>query len=286
MASTKFFVGVNDSVLLVALCYLTVDIHEEWSRFYTCARPIHCWLFVSYAAVLCFRIAHIFGAHHSQAFALEQKEILLNFREPSKVSWSVMCFTWTIALPFYAVWTFLGSSWLWTVRAQTPQCLPPGQSWWFILLWLGVSYLWVLIHGLLCVMAFVLEFRVRRTERRLRQIQDADVTSRWGNVSQLSSYSELTGGEVEGGLAPTEIASLPSFVATVGCEIECSICLCEVSAGDKMRCLDSCGHTFHRSCIDLWLLRRGDCPLCKRTVTTDSHTRTSTGNDEFAMSVP
>lgn len=280
MAFTNFSVnGANDSVLLVALCYLSVDIYGEWDKFYVCARPIHSWLFVSYVAVLSFRIAHLFGTHHRQASALETKEFLLNFRELSKVSWLIMCLTWTVALPFYAAWTFVGTSWLWTVRMQTPECLPAGQSWWFIFLWLAVSYLWVLIHGFLCVMACVLEFRVRKAEGRLRQIQDRDVTFRWGDVSRLSGYSVLTDGGVEGGLAPKEIASLPDLVAMGDCEIECSICLCEVKAGDKIRCLDSCGHNFHRSCIDLWLLRRGDCPLCKRAVTTD-------GSDDLAITVP
>lgn len=286
MAFAKFPVGVNDSVLLVALCYLAVDIYEEWDSFYACARPIHCWLFVSYASVLCFRLAHLFGDHHRQAPAAETKEFLLNFRELSKVSWSIMCFTWTIALPFYAAWTLLGTSWLWAVRTQTPQCLPAGQSWWFVFLWLGVSYLWVLIHGFLCAMACVLELRVRKAEGHLRQIQDGDVTSRWGDVSRLSSYGVLTGGGVGGGLAPTEIASLPASVAKEGCGIECSICLCEVNAGDKIRCLDSCGHTFHRSCIDLWLLRRGDCPLCKGAVTTDGRTPNFTGSAELDIVVP
>lgn len=273
MAFTKFPVGVNDSVLLVALCYSTVDIYLESGRFSTCAKPINSWLFVSYAAIICFRAAHLLGSHHRQASALETKEFLLNFREANKVSWSVMFFTWTIALPFYAAWTVLGTSWLWTVRVQTPLCLPPGQCWWFMFLWLGMSYVWVGIHGFLSVMACVLEFRVRKAEWRLRQIQDGDVISRWGNVSQLPSYSVLTGSSANGGLDPAEISALPTFVASGDYEIECSICLCEVNAGDKIRSLDSCGHTFHRSCIDLWLLRRGDCPLCKRTVTMDVRTR-------------
>lgn len=272
MASMKFSLGLNDSVLLVALFYLIVDIYSEWDRFYTCAKPIRTWLLVSYSAVLTFRIAHLLGAHYSHATQAAAKHFLLNLRETSKVSWVIMSLTWTLATPFYAAWTFLGTSWLWTVRQESPYCLPPGQCWWFIFLWLGVSYLWVLIHVFLSGMACVLEYRVRKAESRLREVEDGDgdLTSRWGNVSRLPGYSALTGSGMEGGLAPKEIALLPSSVAEGECEMECSICLCEVNVGDKIRCLDSCGHTFHRSCIDLWLLRRGDCPLCKRSVATCS----------------
>lgn len=286
MSSVKLSVGLNDSVLLVALLYLIMDIYSEWDRFQGCSRPIHTWLFVSYAAVLSFRIAHLFGAHHSDASALETKDFLLNLRETSKVSWSIMCFTWTLAMPFYGAWTIVGTSWLWTVRQQTPHCLPPGQCWWFIFLWLGVSYLWVLIHLFLSCMACVLELRVRKAEQRLREVADGDVTSRWGNVGQLPGYSALCGGGIGGGLEPSQIASLPASVAGDDCEHECSICLCEVNPGDKIRRLDTCGHCFHRSCIDLWLLRRGDCPLCKRSVALASHTPTPAINDELTILGP
>merc|ERR1719356_549002 len=124
-----------------------------------------------------------------------------------------MIFMFTIAMPFYAAWTFLGTSWLWTVRQQTPHCLPSSQCWGFICLWLGVSYFWLLIHTIMCGMGCVLEYRVRMAERRLRQVEDVDLTSRWGNVSRLPGYSALTGGGVDGGLTPKEIASLPASVA-------------------------------------------------------------------------
>lgn len=267
MAFTKLSIGLNDSVLLVALVYLIIDICSEFDGFFACARPIHKWLLVSYSAVLLFRMAHLLGAHHSHASANVAQNFLVNLRETSKVSWLIMSFTWAIAMPFYAAWSILGTSWLWTIRQQTPNCLPPGQCWWFIYLWMSVSYLWVVVHILLSIMACVLERRVRKAEQRLREIENGDVTSRWGNVSQLPGYSALSGGGLDGGLAPAEISSLPAAIAAGESETECAICLCEVQEGDKIRCLDACGHTFHQSCIDLWLLRRGDCPLCKRSVT-------------------
>lgn len=245
-------------------------------------------MLVSYSAVLSFRVAHLLGAHHSHGSdsSIAAKDFLLNLRETNKVSWLIMSFTWTMAMPFYAAWTFLGTSWVWTVKQHTPHCLPPSQHWWFIYLWLGVSYLWVLIHMMLSGMACVLELRVRRAERRLREIEDGDLTSRWGNISRLAGYSALTAGGIEGGLAPKEIASLPASVAGEDCETECSICLCEVRTGDNIRCLDSCGHTFHRACIDLWLLRRGDCPLCKRSVAGDNVSQTPTGSEDLTNLVP
>ena len=41
----------------------------------------------------------------------------------------------------------------------------------------------------------------------------------------------------------------------------CAICLSEFSAGMRVRRLH-CSHTFHVGCVDVWLQRRGTCPLC------------------------
>lgn len=47
----------------------------------------------------------------------------------------------------------------------------------------------------------------------------------------------------------------------------CSICLESFKPGDSCRKLpDPCGHTFHESCIDLWLEMKTNCPLCKRSI--------------------
>merc|ERR1719343_886639 len=106
-------------------------------------------------------------------------------------------------------------------------------------------------------------------------------------MSRLQSYSSVIGSQTRG-LTPEEINELPLGEVPSGLEslescsdgcfvekfvedidslyagadelgdaklYECSICLCEVQPGDSVRCLPSCGHTFHRACIDLWLLR-------------------------------
>ena len=47
-----------------------------------------------------------------------------------------------------------------------------------------------------------------------------------------------------------------------GEEGQCSVCLEPVSAGQETRRLP-CSHTYHRSCVDRWLLQKRKCPLCK-----------------------
>nr|CAD1826847.1 unnamed protein product [Ananas comosus var. bracteatus] len=44
---------------------------------------------------------------------------------------------------------------------------------------------------------------------------------------------------------------------------DCAVCLCEFAAEDRLRLLPLCGHAFHLSCIDTWLLSNSTCPLCR-----------------------
>lgn len=54
----------------------------------------------------------------------------------------------------------------------------------------------------------------------------------------------------------------------VGCSSShaaCAVCLDDFVAGDELRSLP-CAHHFHVACIDPWLARKPDCPLCKAPI--------------------
>jgi E3 ubiquitin-protein ligase RNF11 len=42
---------------------------------------------------------------------------------------------------------------------------------------------------------------------------------------------------------------------------ECTICMCEYVIDDQLRCLP-CLHSYHKQCIDDWLVRSFTCPDC------------------------
>ncbi|XP_009788965.1 RING-H2 finger protein ATL60-like [Nicotiana sylvestris] len=50
--------------------------------------------------------------------------------------------------------------------------------------------------------------------------------------------------------------------------LECTICLCDVTEGEKTRFLPKCNHGFHVDCIDMWFQCHSSCPLCRNAVST------------------
>jgi hypothetical protein len=48
-------------------------------------------------------------------------------------------------------------------------------------------------------------------------------------------------------------------------EDSCIICFSDYTPGDLLKELP-CKHYYHATCIDQWLLRSGNCPLCKMPV--------------------
>ncbi|KDP34535.1 hypothetical protein JCGZ_11085 [Jatropha curcas] len=46
----------------------------------------------------------------------------------------------------------------------------------------------------------------------------------------------------------------------------CCICLEEYKEGDKCKILSKCKHLYHDSCIEEWLLKGRNCPVCRDSV--------------------
>jgi hypothetical protein len=252
----------NDVVLVISLLYLSIDLQNEWHEFATCKWPVHRWLLGSYVFIVAFRLTHALGSTHA---ATGSGDFLLNLRHKDALPRMLMSLTWLCVLPLFTAWTAIGTFWLYDSKKHSPKCLPMGMPLCFIITWQALSYAWILIHTTLGGVAWILERHVQRAEGNLRAVEDPDTLARWGQVSQLAGYTALVNNSLEG-LRPDQIKQLPEIVATeafLGEEKECSICLTNLCPGDAVRQLGGCGHTFHRSCIDLWLLRRADCPLCK-----------------------
>lgn len=254
-------ISSNDCILLFSLAYSAFDISYEWENFQTCVQPIQWWLLLSYVFVIVFRVSHHVGNHHAN----EGEDFLLNLRQQKALPRFLVKLTWLLLLPLFAVWTVIGTIWFRDVLLRSPECLPMGAHPWFIGFWQALSYLWILVHIMFGAIAWILERRMRTAEGNIRQIEDDDTINRWGVMSNISGYAAMPWTHNKG-LSPKDIEQLPTETWCCDDCAECSICLNDVNDGDIVRRLPGCGHTFHKSCIDLWVLRHASCPLCKRDV--------------------
>jgi len=77
------------------------------------------------------------------------------------------------------------------------------------------------------------------------------------------------------GLEKSVINAIPSFIYNTTkskqdeSKRECTICLVEFENNDYIRTLPLCSHTFHLVCIDAWLHKKPNCPLCRSCLRCD-----------------
>ncbi|CAM0910414.1 unnamed protein product [Alopecurus aequalis] len=87
----------------------------------------------------------------------------------------------------------------------------------------------------------------------------------------------VTGEQLGLGLTPEDVAVLPKFTyhaaspsrwggvgkAKAAAVDSCAVCLEELRERQLVRMLPSCKHYFHANCVDVWLLSRATCPVCR-----------------------
>jgi len=260
-------ISQKDVTLLASLSFLTYDLACKWEDFGSCPKPIHKWLVVSYVLIMVWRLA-IMAA--SLLSSVETAMVMFNLRHKSSGSRTMVSLIWMASPPLMAAWTALGSVWGFETVWYAPDCMPSALHTFFLAAWQVLSYVWLGVNLFVGSTVWSMEKRVLQAEQDLQELQDDDVVSRWGNVAQLDSYTSLPATMAGGGLTPADIRSLPG----VNCRLpedaqvsaDCPICLNLLQAGETVRVLPACCHEFHRPCIDLWLLRSADCPICKTKV--------------------
>lgn len=88
-------------------------------------------------------------------------------------------------------------------------------------------------------------------EERLIEVQDMLNRRRGLTSSAIDRLEKFRWGEQRPGGAAAQS--------------QCMVCLSDFAADEEVRRLP-CGHMFHAACIDEWLRRCTDCPICKANV--------------------
>ncbi|KAK3034886.1 hypothetical protein RJ639_033249 [Escallonia herrerae] len=73
------------------------------------------------------------------------------------------------------------------------------------------------------------------------------------------------------GLEPVLVAAIPTMKFNHEAfssmeDAQCTICLGEYEEKEVLRIMPKCGHSFHLSCIDVWLRKQSTCPVCRLSV--------------------
>lgn len=258
MANQKLF------SVMMCMCFGYSVIDVLLMREDDCMMSMQRWLVLSYVNLAIFRGSQKLGQHYSP----KGEDFIFSFRHESLLPRLVVIFTWCFLVPWFAAWTVIGTLNIRSVM-QLQTCSTQGTSPELIMFWQLLSYVWICIYVVYFGIACVIEYRLRMAERNMRLIENDESRARWGHIAPAVSDS-MAALSAQTGLQPHEIQALPMIVAqeeqAASSEMHCPICLSDFCAGDKIRGLPKCGHYFHQSCIDLWLLRRADCPMCKSAV--------------------
>eukprot|EP00828_Plagiopyla_frontata_P010119 TRINITY_DN15303_c0_g1_i1.p4 TRINITY_DN15303_c0_g1~~TRINITY_DN15303_c0_g1_i1.p4 ORF type:complete len:108 (+),score=17.60 TRINITY_DN15303_c0_g1_i1:498-821(+) len=73
-------------------------------------------------------------------------------------------------------------------------------------------------------------------------------------------------GYVNKGLTEEEIDKIPTVEYSPNEQFDqdiCAVCQCQWEQGDLLKTLH-CNHNYHAQCIDEWLKKNKNCPVCKQ----------------------
>lgn len=244
-----------ESLLVIGVLALVIYSSVQQYSPDQCHRPIKLWFCLAGLHIVGFVAAFTLGRRAENG---AQWWFVSPSSQTAKVAFT---FTWGVLLPLLSAWTAIGMSWLSDTIHYTPDCftdlgyLTPTMC----VLCQVLCGFGALAYAVLVVNVWDAQRCRRANAVAIQSVEDADLVNRWGQLKPSASM------ELCGGISPQEINDLPRH--SLACDDgQCVICLAEKMEGEQVRSLPGCGHTFHRECIDLWLLRRTSCPLCNTDV--------------------
>lgn len=143
-----------------------------------------------------------------------------------------------------------------------PLCAPSSDQYWNIEVG---DVLFPMVFGLVLLMTLV---RVSICTGVFRQPMLDSLMGTTDTIGRAQPYRQPHRDK----LSEAEVnAMFPSFKFTKGesealgavGDASCSVCLCSFEEPEMLRRL-TCGHSYHSSCLDRWLLTNASCPRCRK----------------------
>jgi len=98
-------------------------------------------------------------------------------------------------------------------------------------------------------------------ENTIEQNFEQDVVVPDGNGSWRRTASGWRTGVPTMDAAATACLATPDSSTWIG--ESCPFCLEDLQHGDEVCALPRCQHVYHRACLQPWLARKAECPLCR-----------------------
>jgi len=227
----RISISCNDGFLFAALGYSIVLLIIKWSKYSSCDYPLQLFLIIDYFTVIAFRCSHFLMQYVHENPRHRKMALFLKIG---------------VIYVFFTIWTIVGTVWF----SLCGSCLPENNQYWTFVVWLVLSYIWILLYACLLGLSYF--------------IGHGDFNN-WANENQFAL--NLIPREEHVGLTQEQINTIESSQATAEDSVKtCSICLEPFTVGEPIRSLPNCGHIFHSDEIDNWLSRKNSCPNCRVSV--------------------
>ncbi|XP_019252884.1 PREDICTED: RING-H2 finger protein ATL20-like [Nicotiana attenuata] len=121
----------------------------------------------------------------------------------------------------------------------------------------------LLVPSIFCLICLACRMHLEAIRRRRLRVFAA--------TSPSPQVSSLTISLHTSGLDDCTIQSYPKVVLGESRRfpglnaLTCPICLVEYSAGESVRLIPLCEHSFHADCVDEWLKIKATCPVCRNS---------------------
>ncbi|KAL3334688.1 hypothetical protein AABB24_031091 [Solanum stoloniferum] len=173
------------------------------------------------------------------------------------------------------------------MESLSPMRSPPGSSSHAGFPIIVIAIIGIVATGLLLVSYYIFVIKCCLNWHRIDLLRRFSFSRRQSVVDPSTVYSPALENR---GLEESVIRSIPIFQykkregkdAIIEerrrSSCECAVCLNDFQDNEKLRIIPSCAHIFHIDCIDVWLQKNANCPLCRTNI---SSTKIPYPNDNF-----
>jgi len=234
----------NDAFLFGALGYSAVILFLKWGAYAKCSKPLHVYLLVDYVIIALLRGAQLMTQWVADGTDFQQKCV-----EFVKVG---------ILYTFFISWTVVGTVWF----IHSSDCFSEDNQYWTLVFWLSLCYVWIAVYLCLLTLQYML-----RSDPQFNHIGVFGGRRQMLPALLLLRLQDMPINPNQG-LPPNQISAIafcdpPSPASGVD---TCSICIDHFKKDELCKKLPGCPHYFHAQCIDSWLTRKSDCPVCRTPV--------------------